>query len=134
MQKGFDRSISQLDNLFSFITRFTEKFQIGSDAKNTINLAVEEIFTNMVKYNPQSTTRIRLELRQDDKKITVCLTDKESQPFDLTKERVYDLDQPVNKRPVGKLGLHLVKQMMDKVDYSFQNGITVITMEKYLGE
>lgn len=134
MQKDFNRSISQLDSLFNFITKFTEFFQIGLSEKNTINLAVEEIFTNMVKYNPESSARINLELNCDDNKISVCLTDAESQPFDLTKARVYDLEQPVNQRPVGKLGLHLVKQMMDTVDYSYNNGTAVITMVKYLGE
>ena len=134
MQKDFNRSISQLDNLFIFIAKFTENFQIGLSEKNTINLAVEEIFTNMVKYNPESSARINLELDYDDNKISVCLTDSESQPFDLTKARVYDLEQPVNQRPVGKLGLHLVKQMMDTVDYSYNNGTAVITMVKYLGE
>ena len=134
MQKNFNRSISQLDNLFNFIAKFTENFQIGLSEKNTINLAVEEIFTNMVKYNPESSARINLELDYDDNKISVCLTDIESQPFDLTKARVYDLEQPVSQRPVGKLGLHLVKQMMDTVDYSYNNGTAVITMVKYLGE
>ena len=134
MQKDFNRSKSQLDNLFIFIAKFTEIFQIGLSEKNTINLAVEEIFTNMVKYNPESSARINLELDYDDTKISVCLTDTESQPFDLTKARVYDLEQPVNQRPVGKLGLHLVKQMMDTVDYSYNNGTAVITMVKYLGE
>jgi serine/threonine-protein kinase RsbW len=134
MQKDFNRSISQLDNLFNFIAKFTENFQIGLSEKNTINLAVEEIFTNIVKYNPKSSARINLELDYNDNKISVCLTDTESQPFDLTKARVYDLEQPVNQRPVGKLGLHLVKQMMDTVDYSYNNGTAVITMVKYLGE
>lgn len=134
MQKDFNRSISQLDNLFSFIEKFTENFQIGLSERNTINLAVEEIFTNMVKYNPESSAKINLALNFDDKKISVCLTDIESQPFDLTKARVYDLEQPVNQRPVGKLGLHLVKQMMDTVDYDYNDGTAVITMVKYLGE
>ena len=134
MQKDFNRSISQLDNLFNFIAKFTAKFQLGLSEKNTINLAVEEIFTNMVKYNPESSARIKLELDYDDNKISVCLTDNESQPFDLTKARVYDLEQPVNQRPVGKLGLHLVKEMMDTVDYSYNNGTAIITMVKYLGE
>ncbi len=134
MQKGFARSISQLDNLFNFITVFTEKIQISLSEKNAINLAVEEIFTNMVKYNPESPGKITLEMHQEDNKIIVRLTDKESQPFDLTAVRVYDLEKPVGERPVGKLGLHLVKQMMDKVDYSYNNKTTVITLVKYLGE
>jgi anti-sigma regulatory factor (Ser/Thr protein kinase) len=134
MQKGFDRSISQLDNLFKFITLFTEKFQISLSEKNAINLAVEEIFTNMVKYNPESPGKITLEMHQKDNKIIFSLTDKESQPFDPTASRIYDLEKPVGERPVGKLGLHLVKQMMDKVDYSYNNRTTVITLVKYLGE
>ena len=68
MQKDFNRSISQLDSLFNYIALFTEKFQIGLSEKNAINLAVEEIFTNMVKYNPQSSARINLKLNFMNKK------------------------------------------------------------------
>ena len=88
----------------------------------------------MVKYNPASPGKITLEMHQKDNKIIFSLTDKESQPFDPTASRVYDLEKPVGERPVGKLGLHLVKQMMDKVDYSYNNRTTVITLVKYLGE
>ncbi len=134
MQKEFDRSISQLDNLFSYITLFTDQNQIGASDKNVIYLAVEEIFTNMVKYNPEASSKILLELNRKDNKATVSLTDDESQPFDLTKAKVYDLEQSLSDRPIGKLGLHLVKEMMDKVDYSHKNGTTIITLVKYLGD
>lgn len=134
MQKEFARSISQLDKIFKFITVFTEKIKISLSEKNAINLAVEEIFTNMVKYNPESSGKITLAMHQEDNKIIFSLTDKESQPFDPTATRVYNLDKPVGERPVGKLGLHLVKQMMDKVDYSYNNKTTVITLVKYLGD
>lgn len=134
MQKEFDRSISQLDNLFSYITLFTDQNQIGASDKNVIYLAVEEIFTNMVKYNPEASSKILLELNRKDNAATVSLTDDESQPFDLTKAKVYDLEQSLSDRPIGKLGLHLVKEMMDKVDYSHKNGTTIITLVKYLGD
>ena len=62
MQKEFGRSISQLDNLFSYIAEFTNQNQIGPNDKNVIYLAVEEIFTNMVKYNPEASSKIILEL------------------------------------------------------------------------
>ena len=134
MQKEFDRSISQLDNLFSYITVFTDQNKIGTNNKNVIYLAVEEIFTNMVKYNPETSSKIILELYRKDEQAIVTLTDHESQPFDLTKTKVYDLDQSLSDRPIGKLGLHLVKKMMDSVDYSHKNGTPIITLVKYLGD
>ena len=134
MQKKFVRSLEQLDRVFEFVAVFTDKNSLDSFTRNAINLAVEEIFTNMIKYNPDITQAIQLEMRLQEQEVIVTMTDYEEEPFDLTTIKVYDLEKSLEDRPVGKLGLHLVKKVMDKIEYSHRDGKTVIIMVKHLGE
>jgi anti-sigma regulatory factor (Ser/Thr protein kinase) len=134
MQKKFHRSIDQLANIFHFTATFVTRYNIANDDSNAIDLAVEEIFTNMVKYNPKSVAKITLKLVYSNLRIVIQLIDPESQPFDMTKNKVYDLNQTADKRPVGKLGVHLVKRLMDHITYEHKNGTTIIKLEKHLGD
>jgi anti-sigma regulatory factor (Ser/Thr protein kinase) len=134
MHKKFSRSLDRLDRVFDFVKIFTEQNGLHPAAVQAINLAIEEIFTNMVKYNPDKTEPVFLDLQVDNEKAVIIMTDYEENPFDLTSTSVYDLNKPLEDRPVGKLGLHLVKKVMDKVEYNHADGKTVIVMTKYLGE
>lgn len=132
MEKKFIRSISTLEQVFDFIRDFSEQNDIDADITHALDLSIEEIFTNMVKYNPGRDEDIILGLVVKNGKAIVSLTDFEDQPFDLVASKVYDLDQSLEDRPVGKLGLYLVKKLMDKIDYQHKNGKTIITLVKDL--
>jgi len=134
MDQKFPRSIDTIDEVFSFITRFAERYKLKPDVLQAINLAVEEIFTNMVKYNRDREEPIELGLHYSETAVTVTLTDIEDKPFDVTKSKVYDLNQSLEQRPVGRLGLYLVNKMMDKIDFRHDNKKTTITMVKFLGD
>ena len=134
MENNFNRSISALDKVFDFVDAFARQYDITDHIVNTLDLVIEEIFTNMVKYNAGRDEDIILRLEMEDSKIVVSLIDFEDKPFDIMASSVYDLNQPAKDRPVGKLGLYLVKTVMDKVDYHHDAGKTTITMVKDLRE
>ena len=50
MRKKFTRSLDSLDAIFSFIDKFVHSRKIDPALIFTLNLVVEELFTNMVKY------------------------------------------------------------------------------------
>ncbi len=132
----FKRELKSIPDIFDFLEDFYQKQQIDSDMAFALNLAVEEIFTNFVKYNPQTTRPIRLRIEKNGSKIKVFLSDIVSKPFDIVRHenRVHTL--PLNERPVGGLGLRLVKKMVDELDYNYNKvtGEYTITLTKYLGE
>ncbi len=132
--KKFKRSVGELIKIFDFIERFAKKYALQADLVHDVALAVEEIFTNMVKYNPTGPNEIELHILFAHNVLKIKLIDPESEPFDITKTQVYDLNQRVEQRPVGKLGIHFVKKVMDHLEYQHQNKRTVITMIKNLGE
>jgi anti-sigma regulatory factor (Ser/Thr protein kinase) len=121
MEKHFQRDINSLDKIFEFICEFIAENKIDESTAFSINFAIEEIFTNMVKYNPENQNNISISLNKDGNKLILCLTDYDVGHFDITKLKEVDTGQPLQERKVGGLGLHIVKQMVDEIDYEYKN-------------
>ncbi len=124
--------MESLDEVFDFINGFVAANGIDGASAFSINLAVEEIFTNMVKYNSASAHDIAVTLAKDKNDLTVVLTDFDVEPFDVTQIAEVDVTQSLEARPVGGLGIHLVKKMVDQVDYQYANRQSTITLIKHL--
>jgi len=87
----------------------------------------------MVKYNAHSPSPIELSLALSDHRVTVTLSDYQSKPFDITQPRPVDITLSVQDRPIGGLGIHLVKEMVDSLVYDYHDGRSTITFTKITG-
>lgn len=132
MDRKFKKRLSSLDAVFNFIDEFFEINQIDKAIIYSMHLAAEELFTNLVKYNFMSHHDILVHLQKNGRSLVMRLTDFEVESFDITKSPEVDVNQHLAERKVGGLGLHLVKQMVDKVDYEYKNKNSTITLIKYL--
>ncbi len=132
MEKKFKRALGSLDEVFDFINGFVANNQIDNGIAFSINLAVEELFTNMIKYNPGNPSDVAITVEKDQKDLTVILIDSDAEPFDVTKIAEVDVAQSLQARPIGGLGLHLVKKMVDQVDYEYANRQSKISLIKHL--
>lgn len=121
-----------LDEVFRFIERFVDDNRIDPAAAYSVSLAVEEFFTNLVKYNASATTDIRLSLRRETGKVTVRLIDEQPEAFDVTQPREVDTTVPLRDRKVGGLGIFLARQLIDSLEYSHHGGTSTITFTKKL--
>jgi sigma-B regulation protein RsbU (phosphoserine phosphatase) len=96
-----------------------------------VELALEEIFTNIVKHNREGKGEIRIELAIVDDDVVVTMTDFDAPRFDPVAEAPeVDIHQPLEMRKEGGLGVHLVKKMMDRIEYSHHNRTSTITLHK----
>ena len=93
---------------------------------------VEELFTNLVKYNAGSHD-IALSLGHTPEQLTVRLLDFDVESFDVTRPPTVDIDKPLQEREAGGLGLHLVQQMADTLQYDYAGRCSTITFTKALG-
>lgn len=132
MKKKFKRHIDSLENIFEFLGEFVARNKLDESISFAINLAVEELFTNMVKYRADNPYDILIDLTKDANKVVVTLTDYEVEPYDINIAKEYDPNQPLEERKPGGMGIHLVKKFMDEIDYHYQNGTSKITLIKYL--
>lgn len=75
MERRFRREISELECISEFIAEFIEGYRISEDHSFTLNLIIEEMFTNLVKYNLDGRQEIAIDLRMEDREAVIALTD-----------------------------------------------------------
>jgi len=100
------------------------------------NLTVEELVTNCIKYGyaGMDTTDkgIDVEISITGGELKVVLSD-DAAPFDPLVQAAPDLSLPIEDRPIGGLGIHMLRQMSSGFTYTFENGRNVVTITKQLG-
>lgn len=81
----------------------------------------------MVKYSKESASDISIDIAKKNSTLVVTMIDFDVDPFDLTKAKEVDVKAHLEDRKVGGLGIHLTKQMVDKIDYEYKNRQSKIT-------
>ncbi len=107
---------------------------VGCPAKEAaqIDVAVDEIFSNIAKYAYETgtgTATVRVGHEKDPRAVTVTFID-EGRPFNPLSVKDPDVSLPAGEREIGGLGLFLVKKTMDSVDYRFRNEKNVLRIRK----
>lgn len=94
-----------------------------------VNLALEEVGLNVMTHGQKAGARhLEVLVTAEPDSVTIELVD-DGPPFDpLEDAPVPDTDAPVEKRPIGGLGIHLVREMMDEVRYRYEDGKNRLTL------
>jgi anti-sigma regulatory factor (Ser/Thr protein kinase) len=88
-------------------------------------IAVDEIYSNIVRYSGASEAQIRL-TKEDD---TVRLIFRDNgKPYDPMDAKEPDVTATVEDRAIGGLGIFMVRKMMDRVEYMYKDGQNVLTL------
>ena len=119
--------ISQIHELEKFIGKIAEDIKIPDSLKSSINLAMEEAVTNVIMYSGSESVDVAAQTGGD--KITFTITDS-GKPFDPTALPDVDVNKSAGDRPVGGLGIHLYKKIMDSVTYRRQDNKNILTLIK----
>lgn len=129
--KRFPAEVNNLSSIRQFIQQKAGKFGADPDTIYDINLAVTEIVTNIILhgYKDQSgDIDIRVSKEQDA--LVVRIHDQ-APPFDPTGLPDPDLDLPIEKRPMGGMGIFLTNALMDEIIYQgLPNGGNQLTLVK----
>jgi anti-sigma regulatory factor (Ser/Thr protein kinase) len=133
MEKAFERSFDSLEGIFAFTGEFFARESIDPGEHHAVELAVEELFTNMVKYNAGSSAAIVLRMERCNGDLRIVLTDPDADHFDPTAIEAPRVDRPVEEREPGRLGLFLVRKLMDRIEYEYDGRRSRITLTKTLG-
>lgn len=120
MEKAFRRDYSSLDQIFGFINEALESENANETVVFALKLATEELFTNMVKYNAGSASQIRIRIGSRSGALVVELIDDDVDPFDPNDADLAGVDETVEDRRIGGLGLRLVRSVVDRISYSYE--------------
>jgi serine/threonine-protein kinase RsbW len=105
--------------------------------ENAIALAAEELFVNTVHYggSDTGTASVEIQISVSDGVLTFTYSDA-GVAFDPTDPEVQPPPEdsvPTSDRPIGGLGIHFIKTMMESIRYARQNDRNVLTMTRRLG-
>ena len=121
--------LRQVSLLTGFVDRVREEYNLAPALAARINLALEEAVCNVIMYAyPEGTAgKMSLEAVKEGKRLRFTLTDW-GKVFDPTAVPEADISASVEDRPIGGLGIHLIRTIMDSVRYERKDGKNVLTM------
>ena len=118
---------------------FAETNGVPAAARRSMNVVLDELLTNTVTYGLAGggtsgdggggSVTVEVELRGD--RLSVTLTD-DGTPFDPFGRAAPDTTLSVEDRPIGGLGIHLVRQLVDEVSYHRRGDHNVVVLVKHL--
>lgn len=109
----------------------TPEVEALPDLAFTLQLVTEEIVVNVVSYAyPDGAEgELEVEISASDEEIKLEFSDS-GKPFNPLEKEDPDTTLSAEERPIGGLGIFLVKQMMDDVRYRYENGRNILTISK----
>jgi len=124
---------SELLKLADAIEGFVRDARLSDDVLFALNLALDEAVVNTLSYawdDPAARHEIELRFAYDGSVVTVEVED-DGKPFDPTAAAAVDTSAPEHERGIGGLGIHLVRQVMDRVAYRrLPAGRNLLTLQK----
>jgi phosphoserine phosphatase len=131
---SFGRNFDSLEAIFAFIGETCAAFGIDQSLRPAVELAIEELFTNMVKHG-RGEDEIVIRLSRIPRGVEATLIDHGAVPFDLTQVPAAQIGLPLEEREPGGLGIHLVRRLVDALDYEYVEDLreTRITIRKTSG-
>lgn len=121
--------MDQLERITAAVEEFAERDDWPPDLTFKVHLVLDELSVNVVNYSGGA-SEIEVSLAANADEVRVEIAD-DGQPFDPLHEAPEpDIDAPLEERPIGGLGIYFVREMMDELHYSRENGRNRLAMVK----
>jgi len=130
VEMTFKRSIHELQAIVAATDLFFAERRIDAALRMPVELSIEELFVNMVKYNRATNRDISLRLDWIGDAVEVSLTDYDVEPYDPRQVPEIDVDAPLAARRPGGMGLYLVSKTVDAIHYEYRNRESKVTFTK----
>ena len=124
-------STSHLAEVRSFVEAYAREAEFTDDAIESFKIAVDEACTNIIKhaYQGDSSHKIDLAVIIEDERFTVRIRDK-GRAFQLQGYSRPDIFHLAKGRRAGGLGVHIMRQLMDVVEYHTRGNVNEVTLVK----
>ena len=116
------RRIEATSELAAFTAGFFAAQGIDAALRTPVDLALEELFTNVVKYGRGGNSPVRVLLERIAGGVEATIIAHDVEPFDPTQAPDADIDLPAEQRKPGGLGLHLVRRIVESFRYDYDAG------------
>ena len=128
---NIERSHDELGRITDAVDDLGHREDWSNDLLFRVHLVLEELVLNIIDYgfdDGKDDHELEVILISEDDNLTIEITD-DGIPFDpLHDAKIPDTDAPLEDRPIGGLGVHLVRTMMDEVSYRREDGKNHLTL------
>jgi len=128
------RAVSdRVGEVTDFINEELDRLECPVKAQMQIDIAVDEIFSNIAKYAyppGEGTVTVRLDEMKEPRGICMVFIDTGT-PYDPMDAPEPDITLPLEEREAGGLGIFMVKNIMDKLLYDYRNGQNILKIWKF---
>lgn len=121
-----------LNKVLTFITEALEERGCPPKVQMQIEIAAEEIFVNIANYayDPETgPATVQTEVNDDPLSVSITFIDH-GVPYDPLKKEDPDITLSCEERPVGGLGIFMVKKSMDDITYEYKDGRNILKIKK----
>ena len=132
-QLTLPNDVKQVPLLAEFIDGICEAAEVDMMLTMQLNLAIEEAVVNVMNYAYPAGTEgtVCIDAQMSNGVLQFVISDSGA-PFDPTARAEVDTTQSAEERGIGGLGIHIVRQIMDSIDYKRVDGRNVLTLGKKL--
>lgn len=126
-------NVEEIPLLASFIDEICETVGLDMSVTMSLNLAIEEAVVNVMTYAypPDIQGKVTIEAKIEGNCLEFVISDSGT-PFDPTAIGEVDTTLTAEERPIGGLGIHLIREIMDSINYERIDGKNVLTLQKKL--
>jgi anti-sigma regulatory factor (Ser/Thr protein kinase) len=126
-------SLSELDTLCQNLERFGKKIGLSKKSIFEINLALDELFTNIISYgyDDNDDHMIKITITPRNQEVGLCIED-DGVPFNPADFEPPDIAASVETCKIGGLGIHIIKKLIDEICYERCGSKNVLTLKKRL--
>ena len=123
--------LSELNTLCRHLEDCGNAMELPQKCLFEINLGLDELFTNIISYGFEDEIehRIKFSLAREKKTLVVKVED-DGVPFNPLETAGPEPPQDLDSINIGGLGIHLVKKMMDDINYQRVEGKNRLVLKK----
>lgn len=117
--RAFSRKLEAMEEIYEFTAETFRKEGIDPSLRPSIDVALEELFTNIVKYGHRGGAPVRVEVTPLPRGVEISMTEEDAERFDPTRVPELDTTAPLEQRLPGGMGIHLVRKLVDSLEYRY---------------
>ena len=118
VSRAFGRSLATIERIVEFTSEAYAREGIEPATRPAVDLVLEELFTNVVKYG-KARGNVTVDIARLPGGVEVSVVEDDAEPFDPAGAPAIDIGAPVQERRPGGLGLHLVRKLVDSIEYEY---------------
>ena len=123
--------LQEVPRLNAFVEEVCQQVGFDEMVSMQVKVAVEEAVVNVMKYAypPGQERDVTIEAASNDLRLKFTIIDC-GKPFDPTVQSKVDTTLSANERQIGGLGIHIMRQNMDSINYERMDNLNVLTLRK----